>query len=175
MSIYIMFFCTLLSIKKLCYNCCMKIKIYRLVWIICLFVSLLLNIALALLMFYQISNTTESEDAIIFSICFLVLIVFNIFQIYSIIKSIKNGGVFLKGFLFNQDNQINKKIFIIINIVLLFAIIGLIYSILLTCGLDIYFSTLPKSLDYLMIGFFNLMMMDIIFADFYPLIEKDDN
>jgi len=153
----------------------MKIKIYRLVWIICLFVSLLLNIALALLMFYQISNTTESEDAIIFSICFLVLIVFNIFQIYSIIKSIKNGGVFLKGFLFNQDNQINKKIFIIINIVLLFAIIGLIYSILLTCGLDIYFSTFPKSLDYLMIGFFNLMMMDIIFADFYPLIEKDDN
>jgi hypothetical protein len=126
-------------------------------------------------MFYQISNTTESEDAIIFSICFLVLIVFNIFQIYSIIKSIKNGGVFLKGFLFNQDNQINKKIFIIINIVLLFAIIGLIYSILLTCGLDIYFSTFPKSLDYLMIGFFNLMMMDIIFADFYPLIEKDDN
>lgn len=153
----------------------MKIKIYRLVWIICLFVSLLLNIALALLMFYQISNTTESEDAIIFSICFLVLIVFNIFQVYSIIKSIKNGGVFLKGFLFNQDNQINKKIFIIINIVLLFAIIGLIYSILLACGLDIYFSTFPKSLDYLMIGFFNLMMMDIIFADFYPLIEKDDN
>lgn len=134
----------------------------------------LATIASIVVTIIEIPQTTSMSDTILFLLCYVVLLSFVVFQIYSCFRAFKKEGVFFKNFLYGPENILSKPTLVIINLFLLLGIAMVIYSGILLSGAQILFSGFPPSLNYLIISVGLLLIVNSIFADFYPLIKDED-
>lgn len=153
----------------------MNIKIYRILFIIFLSLTFIVSFSSLGYSLYDVGKGNNTGDLAIFLLSNIVLIALNGYQIFSIIISFKKGGSFMKGFLIDDKDKINKKTIIVINTFLLIILGLFIYSILLLSGLDVPLNTIAKPISYLAMNFFLLLMIDFIFMDLYLLVYKEDN
>ena len=153
----------------------MKLLIYRVSLLIALF-GVLSGTIYSLVYTFQIAEKYEPKsDLVLFSICFVLLIIFVGLEIFNTIRSFKKGSNFIYPLVINKDESKNKPFLIIINCLLPLLIGILIYSSLIAAGFQISLSTLPFPLILMCINFFSLLIIDLIFIDFYLLLYKEEN
>ncbi len=154
----------------------MKLKIYRIFYLLLLFSTVGLTTYSLVDTILKSLNNENKEECIIFSLCLLVLIVFLIFQIINLIRSFFKGGQFIHYLVFdNKEFEINKKFLIVINILLLLVIGILIYFILILFNdYGLVFNNSFIGVKYLFIDFSITIIINFIFIDLYLLVYKED-
>ena len=153
----------------------MKLSIYRILYVVGLSISLIFSLVSSIFMIYSIANgLNESSDNVILILCFLVLFVFTIFQIYAVVRSMKEGSVFFRGIIENSQKQLNTTLLIILNVLLTFIVAFFIYVICLACGIEMFLSQFPLVYDMLILSFLYLAITNIVFFDLYTLVYKQE-
>ena len=87
----------------------MNIKIYRILFIIFLSLTFIVSFSSLGYSLYDVGKGNNTGDLAIFLLSNIVLIALNGYQIFSIIISFKKGGSFMKGFLIDDKEKVNKK------------------------------------------------------------------
>lgn len=153
----------------------MKLKLYRIFYTFFLIICTLISIGFFSYTVYSIANgLNDKSDNVILIICYAVLLIFNIFQVFSLIRSFKHGSIFYRNIIETQDKKLNKNLLIIINIVLALVIFVLVYTILLSCGLKLPLSDLALANDFLIISFMCCAIVNIVFLDLYSLVYHNE-
>lgn len=153
----------------------MKLSIYRIFYVVGLSISLVFAIICSIFMIYSIANQlNDQSDNLIIVLCFIVLLVFNGFQIYAVIRSMKEGSIFFRGIIENSQHKINKALLIAVNIVLLLVLAFAIYVICLASGIEMFLSQFPLVYDLLILSFSFLIIVNIVFFDLYTLVYKQE-
>lgn len=154
----------------------MKLTIYRIFYLISL--SSLLGATIYSLVMTIISSLSyeNKEECIIFSLCLVVLSIFILLQLYDIIRSFFKGGQFIHYLLFdNKQFDINKKFLVAINIILLLSILIFVYSLIIYfVNLGLIFNNAFIGVKFLLINFSILVIINVVFIDFYLLVYKQD-
>lgn len=155
----------------------MKLKIYRITYILLLLGALGLTIYSVVDTIIQSLNNENKEECIIFSLCLIILCIFIIFQLINIIRSFFKGGQFIHYLSFdNKDFEINYKFYIIINILLVLVIGILIYFILIYFNnFGLIFNDSFVGVKYLFIDFAITIIINFVFIDLYLLVYKQDH
>lgn len=155
----------------------MKLKIYRIFYISLL--SLVFGLTIYSIVDTIIKSLTHEnkEECIIFSLCLFLLAIFLIFQIINIVRSFSKGGQFIHYLVFdNKEFQINKKFFVIINILLALVIAILVYFVLILFNdFGLIFNNSFIGVKYLFIDFAITIIINFVFIDLYLLVYKEDN
>ena len=152
----------------------MKKLLYHIFYSILLICVGLGGLASLIYTIIQIPDTDKLSDSILFILCFIVFIAFSVFQTYSVIRSQKHEGVFLKGLLYGKEEVFATKTYIFNNFLLILGVFFVIYGSLLFIGLEIPFSGFPLPLDLLLISCGTLLIVNSIFIDLYPLVKEYD-
>lgn len=154
----------------------MKIKTYRIIYIFALLIALLATIAgFSYTIYAIINNLTDSNDNFIICLCFVLLLIFNAFQIFTVVRSIKEGSIFFKSIIETDDKILNKGLIIGVNVALVLVISVMIYAILLALGFDLPLSSLPIANDIMAICFLISATINIIFFDLYILVYTQED
>ena len=97
-------------------------------------------------------------------------------QLYDIIRSFFKGGQFIHYLLFDNKNfDINKKFLVAINIILLLSILIFVYSLIIYfVNLGLIFNNAFIGVKFLLINFSTLVIINVVFIDFYLLVYKQD-
>ena len=157
-----------------CYNLTMKKLIYHSSYFISL---ILVGCGGVISLIYTIINIptlSNLSDSILFILCFILFTIFSVFQCYTVLRSYKHEGVFLKGLLYGKENDFAKKTYIAVNVIIVLGLFLVIYGLLLFLGLDIPFNTFPKELDLLLVVSGVSLIVNGTFTDLYPLVKALD-
>lgn len=153
----------------------MKLSFYRILYVLGLSISFVFSLISAIYAIYSIANgLNDSSDNIILIICFLVLLVFTGFQIYSVIRSMKEGSIFFRSIIENPQKQLNRSLLLVVNVILFFVVAFFIYTICLACGIEIFLSQFPLVYDMMILSFLYLGITNIVFFDLYTLVYKQE-
>lgn len=154
----------------------MKLKTYRILYTISLIICTLATIAGGIFLIFSIINEwNDKSDNVILCLCFLVLLVFNMFQVYSLIHSFKNGSIFFRNIIENSEKNLNTGLLLFTNLLLVLMIGLFVYSILLALGFDIPFSTFALANDFLISCFSLMAIVNLIFFDLYILVYDQED
>ena len=152
----------------------MKLKLYRILLLTCLF-------ALASLVIFFIVNTIvyfktieNSTDGVMYIVSLFVLLAFLGLEIGNTFVSFKNGSTFAKAIAYNQDYSFNLTGVIIMSVAGFASLAGAIYTLLLILGLKLPLSTFDKQLLYVVFGTLMTMVVNSLFVLLFPLLGKED-
>lgn len=152
----------------------MKKLLYHLFYALLLLVVDIGGVLSLIYTILNISNTDNLSDSILFILCFAVFIIFVSFQIYAVLRSQKNEGVFLKGLLYGKEDILSTSTLGFVTVLIGLGIFMIVYASLLFFDKDLPFSSFPKSLDLLTISLGGLLVVNGIFIDIYPKIKYLD-
>lgn len=155
----------------------MKLKIYHIITLTLLFLSLALSLTLGIISFIDLlTNPSQVLDNLILFVCFIILIAFTVLEIVNTFLSFKTGSVFVKSLAFDDKKVLNSPFLVILAIIGCFAVAGLIYSLYILANPvnELLLATSPLMLKNLLISVFALLIVDILIIELFPLLGKDD-
>lgn len=153
----------------------MSKKLYRILFIIGLFIALLGFLAGIFYGIFQIIQQVSISDNILFILCNLIGGIFGVFQIYSLFRSFNIEGHLINDLLYDKDKNFNKPFYIFVNVIAVLVLAGLIYDILLFFIPGLFLYDFPTALKILILSFFFLVLVNIAFIDLFPLTIKKKN
>ena len=154
----------------------MKLKIFRIISLICLSLVALAGVALAILnIIFQEQGLRSDSSYIILLIALLIGAFFSGFEAYFVIKSFKEGTLLLHS-LCMHDNRNRKKlpVLIIASVICFLVICGLIFNVLIytgtinlnqslmTCEFNMYYCVLIAVNTLMVITYWLFIVLDDI-------------
>ena len=153
----------------------MKLKIYHILLLTFLFLTFALTSTLLVLSIIETSTLTgDLTDNILFIVCFILLLAFEVLEIVNTFVSFKTGSAFIKPLTFDDDKKINSPLLTIMTIVALIIMGVMIFFIMTIFDKTLPFGDSPNTLKFLLISFFTLVLVDVLFIDLFPLLGKED-
>ncbi len=153
----------------------MKIKVYRI--ILYVFESLLISSSIALLILSIINCVNTSSDifdAIMYVVCFLIVIAFSILQIINTIMSTRGQNSYLKSLLYEENGKIIQGLYAGFIIFLLIGVGIIVYSSLLIMNLNLPLNEFVLPIKYVILDFGLLLLIDCLLVVLYPLTKKEE-
>ena len=151
----------------------MKLKVYRVFLLISLFAIIALSIVFAVLsIVHSTQNKGDVFDAIMYVVCFLIIIAFSTLQIINTFVSMKSDNSFLKNLLYESDGQLIRGLYIGVYILLGVGIFVIFYSSLLFANLPIPFKDFDLPIKYVLFDFGVLIALNSLFTLIFPSINK---
>lgn len=154
-----------------------KLKGYRISLLISLFIGLIISLTFfSLLLVDFISNisTISVMDYVMYTICFVLLIVFNITQIVNTFISFKSGSNFIKFLCFDTNGDKNTPLLNFCVIGNFFFILGIIYLIVIKNNTSLPLGTLNDNIKNFIISCFSLVIIDLIFIYLFQYFGLED-
>ncbi len=154
-----------------------KLKSYRISLLISLFIGLIISLTFfSLLLVDFISNisTISVMDYVMYTICFVLLIVFNITQIVNTFISFKSGSNFIKFLCFDTNGDKNTPLLNFCVIGNFFFILGIIYLIVIKNNVSLPLGTLNDNIKNFIISCFSLVIIDLIFIYLFQYFGLED-
>lgn len=152
----------------------MKIKVYRI--ILYVLESLLISSSIALLtlsIIDCINTSADVFDAIMYVICFLIVIAFSILQIINTIMSTKGQNSYLNSLLYEENDKIIQGLYAGFIVFLLIGIGIIVYSSLLIMNLNLPLNEFALPIKYVILDFGLLLLIDCLLVILYPLTKKE--
>ena len=119
--------------------------------------------------------TVESiQDNIILLICLLVLLAMLVMDVINTFVSKTKGSTFIKPLAFDDDTTVNTKFIVFCYIFGVISIGVIIYFILILSGVQLFFSTFPRPLAYLIVNLFSLTLLACIAIILFPYVGRSD-
>lgn len=154
-----------------------KLKGYRISLLISLFIALFISLTFfSLLLVDFISNisTISVMDYVMYTICFVLLVVFNITQIVNTFISFKSGSNFIKFLCFDTNGDKNTPLLNFCVIGNFFFILGIIYLIVIKNNVSLPLGTLNDNIKNFIISCFSLVIIDLIFIYLFQYFGLED-
>lgn len=154
-----------------------KLKGYRISLLISLFITLIISLTFfSLLLVDFISNisTISVMDYVMYTICFVLLVVFNITQIVNTFISFKSGSNFIKFLCFDTNGDKNTPLLNFCVIGNFFFILGIIYLIIIKNNVSLPLGTLNDNIKNFIISCFSLVIIDLIFIYLFQYFGLED-
>lgn len=154
-----------------------KLKGYRISLLISLFITLIISLTFfSLLLVDFISNisTISVMDYVMYTICFVLLVVINITQIVNTFISFKSGSNFIKFLCFDTNGDKNTPLLNFCVIGNFFFILGIIYLIIIKNNVSLPLGTLNDNIKNFIISCFSLVIIDLIFIYLFQYFGFED-
>ena len=128
---------------------------------------------------YEIEFENESvikknEDNVILLISLIILLAIIVMDIINTFVSKTKGSTFIKPLAFDDDKTVNTKFIVFCYIFGAISIGVIVYFILILCGMELFFSTFPRPLAYLIINLFSLTLLACIAIIVFPYVGTSD-
>ena len=152
----------------------MKLKIYQNALIVCLSLLALLNIYFIVRTAMLFPTVESIQDNVILLVCLLFLLAIIVMDVINTVVSKSKGSTCIKPLAFDDDKTKNTKFIVFCYIFGILSIGVIVYFILVLSGLDLFFSTFPRPLSYLIINLFSLTLLASIAIILFPYVGMDD-
>jgi uncharacterized membrane protein (DUF373 family) len=146
-------------------------KSYRTFFLIAILFNVLLSTGLLIFSIVTLLNSLN-EDNIIFTICFALLVIMEVFEAYALIRSYKNDSENVKHLLYDNKGNFQQSFFNLINVLLGAIGIIFIYDCFTIFYNNLLFGTFPTLLKTLIAAFCFYIITNIIFIDLYKNVYK---
>lgn len=154
-----------------------KLKGYRISLLISLFIVLTISLTffcLLLVDFITNISTISVMDYVMYTICFVLLVVINITQIVNTFISFKSGSNFIKFLCFDTNGDKNTPLLNFCVIGNFFFILGIIYLIIIKNNVSLPLGTLNDNIKNFIISCFSLVIIDLIFIYLFQYFGFED-
>lgn len=154
-----------------------KLKGYRISLLISLFIVLTISLTffcLLLVDFITNISTISVMDYVMYTICFVLLVVINITQIVNTFISFKSGSNFIKFLCFDTNGDKNTPLLNFCVIGNFFFILGIIYLIVIKNNVSLPLGTLNDNIKNFIISCFSLVIIDLIFIYLFQYFGLED-
>ncbi|MBE6142170.1 MAG: hypothetical protein E7175_04975 [Erysipelotrichaceae bacterium] len=152
----------------------MKLKIYQNSLIVALIALALLNIYFIVRTAMLFPTVESIQDNIILLICLLVLLAMLVMDVINTFVSKTKGSTFIKPLAFDDDTTVNTKFIVFCYIFGVISIGVIIYFILILSGVQLFFSTFPRPLAYLIVNLFSLTLLACVAIILFPYVGRGD-
>ena len=152
----------------------MKLKIYQNSLIVCLSLLAALNFYFIVRTSLLFPSVESVQDNVILLVCLVFLLSIIILGIFNIFVSKKRGSTFIKPLAFDDDQTKNTKFIVFCYIFGVISIGVIVYFILVLSGLNLYFSSFPRPLSYLIINLFSVTLLTTIAVILFPYVGMED-
>lgn len=152
----------------------MKLKLYRTLLLTLLFINAILNIYFIVMSVIHLIPAEVKDDYIMFIVCFVISTAFIVLEISNTFRSFKEGSSFVKPLMFEEDNSLNKKGFIIMSVIASIGLIALTLGILGMFNITIPGSSLPLGFYYLITSVGLIALINGGFSILFPFVGKED-
>lgn len=154
-----------------------KLKGYRISLLISLFIALTISstfFSLLLVDFITNISSLSVMDYVMYTICFVLLVVINITQIVNTFISFKSGSNFIKFLCFDANGDKNTPLLNFCVIGNFFFILGIIYLIVIKNNVTLPLGTLNDNIKNFIISCFSLVIIDLIFIYLFQYFGLED-
>lgn len=152
----------------------MKLKIYQNSLIVALIALAALNIFFIVKTAMLFPTVESIQDNVILLISLIILLAIIVMDIINTFVSKTKGSAFIKPLAFDDDKTVNTKFIIFCYIFGVISIGVIVYFILILCGMELFFSTFPRPLAYLIINLFSLTLLACIAIIVFPYVGTSD-
>ncbi len=153
-----------------------QLKTYRITLISALAITGVLAVyCLVLSIINMIGITIEKvEDGLMYVICSLLLLAFVGMQIFNTCYSFKTGSNFIKNLVYNDDNKVNRRNWIVFIVFAGIAFVLLVYFLLVYFGLIDALQSLNQIMFTIIITFILVVFVDMSAISTFPIFGKED-
>ena len=152
----------------------MKLKIYQDVLIVCLSLLAALNVYFIVRTAMLFPTVESIQDNVILLVCLIFLLAIIVMDIVNTVISKKRGSTFIKPLAFDDDTTKNTKFIAFCYIFGIISIGVIVYFILILAGVELYFSTFPRPLAYLIVNLFSLTLLASVAIIVFPYVGTSD-
>lgn len=152
----------------------MKLKIYQNSLIICLSLLAALNIYFIVRTCMLFPTVESIQDNVILLVCLIFLLAIIVMDIINTVLSRTKGSTFIKPLAFDDDKTLNTKFIVFCYIFGAISIGVIIYFILVLSGVELFFSTFPRPLSYLIVNLFSLTLLASVAIIVFPYVGRED-
>lgn len=151
-----------------------KLKIFQNTIIVVMSLLAALNIYFIVRSIMMTPTVENVGNHVLFIVCLFLLLALIGLNIGNTIFSKKNGSTFLRPLAFEIDGSLNTKFIVFCCIWMAIAIACIVYFLLILFGVELYFSTFPRPLLYLIVNLLLLTLADAIFIVLFPVFGRED-
>ena len=154
-----------------------KLKTYRISLLISLFIAVITDLVFfSLLLVDFISNigNVTIMDYVMYIICFVLLLAFNITEIVNTFISFKTGSNFIKFLGYDANGDKNTPLFNFCVVATFFLLIGTIYLIIAKCNTSLPLGSMNENIKSFIICCFILAVVDLVFIYLFQYFGQDD-
>lgn len=154
----------------------MKLKLYRYTLIFMLLISFIITLILGIKSTINVIKFDKAQlmDGIIYLLCYFLLLVFTLSEVFNTIVSFKNGSTYIVQIAYKDNKTLNRNSMMIVGGLSIFSLFAIIYISLVINGYNYPLYKLDIEAQYFILAAFVSLLINMVYILLFPIFAAED-